>query len=257
MSKRDTEIRRGRCAGSAWETESRPVGCGGFTIIEVMVSIMILAVSVVSIFGAQFATVATVGFSSYSTQAMEIARCRMSEIELEVQVENGFEEGDIDSSGDCCEMLEGDADDFTCSWKVERLEIPDLLTLMAAGRDGGVGDDMGLGMLGDLGGGGMAGNTNMMGAAEDMGMLGAAASFLPMLSDMLGEAIRRVTVTVEWTQGVRKRSFVLSQFLVHPTQGPLQLLNAAADAEDRQEIMEDSQGFGSPNIAPPSGMTGK
>ena len=39
-------------------------GSTGFTIIEVMVSIMILAVSVVSIFGAQFATVATVGFVS-------------------------------------------------------------------------------------------------------------------------------------------------------------------------------------------------
>jgi hypothetical protein len=47
---------------------------------------------------------------------------------------------------------------------------------------------------------------------------------------------------VEWTQGIRKRDFVLSQFLVHPTQGPLQLLNSAADAMDQQEIREDSQG---------------
>ena len=33
---------------------------GGFTIIEVMVAILLLSVSIVSIFGAQFAAVATV-----------------------------------------------------------------------------------------------------------------------------------------------------------------------------------------------------
>jgi prepilin-type N-terminal cleavage/methylation domain-containing protein len=207
-------------------TEDLRTGSGGFTIIEVMISIMILAVSVVSIFGAQFATVATVGFSRYTTQAIELARCRMSEIELEVQVENGFEMGDVTSRGECCEMLENDAAEFTCSWEIKSLEIPDIMSLMAA-QDGGVGMTGGLGVDDSLG---------------DMGMMGAATSFLPMLSDLLGQAIRRVTVTVEWTQGIRKRDFVLSQFLVHPTQGPLQLMNSAADAMDRQEILEDSQG---------------
>ena len=73
----------------------------GFTVMEVMVAIMILAVSVVAIFGAQFAAVATTDFSKYTTHAIQLARCRMSEIELEIQVENGFEEGDVISSGDC------------------------------------------------------------------------------------------------------------------------------------------------------------
>ena len=90
----------------------------GFTIMEVMVSIMILAVSVVSIFGAQFAAIATTKFAKHSTQAIQLARCKMSEIELEIQVENGFEEADVEMTGDCCEMLEGesDIDNFECSW---------------------------------------------------------------------------------------------------------------------------------------------
>ncbi|MCP4195985.1 MAG: prepilin-type N-terminal cleavage/methylation domain-containing protein [Proteobacteria bacterium] len=221
-------------------TADRETGSHGFTIIEVMISIMILSVSVVSIFGAQFATVATVGFSRYTTQAIELARCRMSEIELEVQIENGFELGDVTSRGECCEMLENDTAEFSCSWEIKTLEIPDIMSLMAA-QDGGVG------MSGGLGGGmGILGGSGAGDSLDDMGMLGAVSSFLPMLSDLLGQAIRRVTVTVEWTQGIRKRDFVLSQYLVHPTQGPLQLMNSAADAMDRQEILEDSQGSPSP-----------
>jgi prepilin-type N-terminal cleavage/methylation domain-containing protein len=223
---------------SAPKTGDRGRGSYGFTIIEVMVSIMILAVSVVSIFGAQFATIATVGFSRYTTQAMELARCRMSEIELEVQVENGFEEGDITAGGECCEMIESDTKEFTCSWEIKTLEIPDILSLMAGGQDGGVG------MIEDFGVGD---------SADDMGMMGAAMSFLPMLSDMLGQAIRRVTVKVEWTQGIRKRDFVLSQYLVHPTQGPLQLMNTAADALDREEIIDDATNRPFPGLGMPGG----
>jgi hypothetical protein len=198
-------------------------------------------VSLVSIFGAQFATIATVGFSRYTTQAMELARCRMSEIELEIQVENGFEEGDINAGGECCELLGSDAKEFSCSWEIKTLEMPDILSLMADGQDGGVG------MMGDLG---------LEDSADDMGMLGSITAFLPMMSDMLGQAIRRVTVTVAWTQGIRKRDFVLSQYLVHPTQGPLQLMNSAADALDRQEVLEDATGSTNSNLGL-SGKTGK
>ena len=81
MRVRNRETRPEIRNGSVSKPEPSGTGALGFTIIEVMVSIMILAVSVVSIFGAQFATVATVGFSRYTTQAMELARCRMSEIE--------------------------------------------------------------------------------------------------------------------------------------------------------------------------------
>jgi prepilin-type N-terminal cleavage/methylation domain-containing protein len=209
----------------------------GFTLIEVMVSIMILAISVVSIYGAQFATVATVTYASYATKGIQLARCRMSEIELEIQVDNGFETTDVTSSGDCCEMMEGEADDFTCRWEIKSIELPDLSTLLSSGADGGTG--MGdLSMLEDLG---MSGDMSGAGGAGDTGMLGMVQSFLPFLTEMLQEAIRRVTVTVEWEQGTRKREFMLSQFLVHPTQGPLQLMNAAADMADAAEQMSGAE----------------
>ncbi|MCP4677873.1 MAG: prepilin-type N-terminal cleavage/methylation domain-containing protein [Deltaproteobacteria bacterium] len=204
----------------------------GFTIMEVMVAIMILAVSVVSLFGAQFAAVATTQFSKYTTQAMQLARCRMSEIELEILIENGFEEADVTSSGDCCEVIEGESgiDDFSCSWEIKTIELPDITTLMTSGGvDGGGGmlDDFGMG----LGGGGED-------SMEDMGMMGMVSSFAPMLSEMLKQAIRRVTVTVEWKQGSNTKQFMLAQYLTHPTQGPLQLMQAAATADEWAEEAE-------------------
>ncbi len=203
----------------------------GFTIMEVMVAIMILAVSVVSLFGAQFAAVATTQFSKYTTQAMQLARCKMSEIELEILVENGFEEADVTSSGDCCEAVEGETgiDEFSCNWEIKTIELPDITTLMTSGgADGGGGmlDDFGMGM----GGGGDS--------MEDMGMMGMVSSFAPMLSEMLKQAIRRVTVTVEWKQGSNTKQFMLAQYLTHPTQGPLQLMQAAATAEEWAEEAE-------------------
>ncbi|MDJ0763747.1 MAG: prepilin-type N-terminal cleavage/methylation domain-containing protein [Myxococcota bacterium] len=207
----------------------------GFTIMEVMVAIMILAVSVVSIFGAQFAAVATTDFARYTTQAIELARCRMSEIELEIQTENGFEEADVISSGDCCELLESEPgiDAFECAWEIKAVELPDIATLMSDADGGG-------GFLGDfgLGGGGMGAGDPADNMAE-MDEMGIVSSFAPMLSDMLRQAMRRVTVTVEWEQGPRKRQFVLSQYLTHPTQGPLEFMHGAASAAEMSEAIQE------------------
>jgi hypothetical protein len=75
-------------------------------------------------------------------------------------------------------------------------------------------------------------------AAEDGDFMGVIESFAPMLSDILSEGIRRVTVTVKWKQGNREPEYTLSQFVVHPTEGTLGLLNEAMTAGD----MLDSEG---------------
>ena len=190
----------------------------GFTVMEVMVAVLLLAVAVVSIFGAQFTAVATVDYSRYATTAIQLARCRMSEIELEVVTEGGFEEGDVSQSGDCCEAMEGEenVDLFNCRWELKTVELPDISALLGGGADGGV-----LGGLDPMGGG----------AAGIAGGMGMAASFLPMISEVLRQAMRRVTVKVQWDQGVKQREFALSQYLVHPTQGPLQLMHSAMAAD--------------------------
>ncbi len=219
-------------------------GVFGFTIMEVMVAVMILAVSVVSIFGAQYAAVAATTYSMHTTHAIQLARCKMSEIELEIQIENGFEETDVEMSGDCCELLDGEdsIDEFECSWALEAVELPDMTEMMTGGPDGGGGflDDFGLGD-----------------SEEGFGAAGMFSAYMPMLSEMLRGAIRRVTVKVEWKQGSRKKEFVLSQYLTHPTQGPLELMHGAMNAQEMGEEMGGSTGIpGMDGFRPSGGMSG-
>jgi len=204
---------------------------GGFTIIEVMVAILLLSVSIVSIFGAQFAAVATVEFSRNVTQATQLARCRMSEIELEFLMNDGFEEGDVNESGDCCELLDGESSqtEYTCRWEIKTIEMPDISQMMTGDGDGGVLDDMSGGMMGDMMGDSTGDDLG------DMGM-GMVAPFLPLITELLQQAIRRVTVVVEWNQGSRQKELEIVQYVVHPTQGPLQLMQNVNTMDQMSEM---------------------
>jgi prepilin-type N-terminal cleavage/methylation domain-containing protein len=226
-------------------TPTNIVRPGGFTIIEVMVAILLLSVSIVSIFGAQFAAVATVEYSRNVTQAAQLARCRMSEIELEFLMNDGFEEGDIISSGECCELLDGESSqaDYTCRWEIKTIEMPDISQMMTGGGDGGVLDDMSGGMMGDMMGDSTGDDLGEMG----MGMIGP---FLPLITELLQQAIRRVTVVVEWTQGSRQKELEIVQYVVHPTQGPLQLMQQV-------NTMDQISEMGNPEEMPTSGKGGK
>ncbi len=206
----------------------------GFTIMEVMVAIMILAVSVVSIFGAQFTAVAATEFSKNITQAINLAECKMNEIELEILTEDGFKLGNVDESGECCEAMDDEHLDgeFECSWEIKVVELPDLSEALLGGADGGGG------LLGDLSLGTSSLEEND--PAEEGDFMGVVESFAPMLSDILSEGIRRVSVTVRWKQGAREPEYTLSQFVVHPTEGTMGLLTQAM-ADDG---LSDSEGVG-------------
>ncbi len=203
----------------------RSRGQGGFTIMEVMVAVLILAVSIVSIFGAQFAAIATVDYARFTTHATQLARCKMNEIELEFLTEGGFEVDDVLDSGDCCEFLDSEDDvaDFQCNWEIKSIEMPDITEMLSGGADGGLLDDFDLG--------------ETTGMDDEMGE-GMMAAFGPMISEMLKQAIRRVTVTVSWEQGSKKREYRLSQYVVHPTQGPLELMHEASSVDEMIEEQE-------------------
>lgn len=231
----------------------RQASPSGFTILEVMVAVMIFAVAVVSIFGAQFTSISTARYARYTTAAIELARCKMSELELEIQINDSFDEGSVSSSGACCELLDGETmvGEFECRWQIEPVEMPNLGSLLMGGGNDGTDPD-------GEGGGGLLGGLGLdMGDTDggDMG-LGIIASMAPMLGDLLKQAIRRVTVTVEWKQGPSQKEFAIQQYLVHPTQGPdLMMLNAAADTQEAMDNL--SQSFGDDpgaSSAPRGGM---
>jgi hypothetical protein len=203
-----------------------------------MVAMLIFAIAIVTIFGAQFSALSTTEFARHTTMATELARCRMSEIELEILQNGGFEEGDVVQSGDCCEALEGDesAAEYTCRWEIKTIELPDPTQMLSGGADGGVED----GMFGDLLGG--TGDVSGDETGGEMG-LDMVSAYLPMVTDLLEQAIRRVTVSVEWKlSSGDDRSLSVVQFVTHPTQGPLALMQQAGAASQ----LEEQMGLGDP-----------
>jgi hypothetical protein len=58
------------------------------------------------------------------------------------------------------------------------------------------------------------------------------SQFMPMITTLLEQAIRRVTVKVMWKEGSAEKDFKLVQYVTHPSEGPLKLLQEAAAMED-------------------------
>ena len=207
----------------------------GFTIIEILVATLLLATSLVAIFGAQFAAVAGTNYARNLTAATQLGKCRMSEIELLI-LEEGFQEGSVVESGPCCEFMEGETlIEFNCEWEIEEVEFPDMpLT----------GDEDGEGLVGEngsftqslLGGsGGAIGQGLGSSTMDDMAQMG-----LGMVSELLEQAIRKVTVRVSWKEGIATKDFVLVQYVTHPSQGPLKLMQEASAAEDLQSTLQNA-----------------
>jgi general secretion pathway protein I len=205
-------------------------GSRGFTLLEVMVAVAILGVSLASLFSAQTGTVGATQYIKHVAVASELARCRMSEIELEV-LRDGFEIAEFEdwADGPCCELrdervrLPGD-DPFRCRWRFETVTLPSVGDAQTAAGDAA-----------------MEGDTEAAAGAMSMGILGP---LLPVVQQLLEQAIRRATVQVLWDDGERERSVQVVQYLTNPAQGALGGLLRGSEVE---RAVEDSE-----NVPPPS-----
>lgn len=227
----------------------------GFTLLEVLVALAILGLGLVVILSSQAGLFSSASRGEHLTVASNLLRCKMSEIELTL-AQKGFSLTDENDEGDCCE---DESEGYTCSWKIERVELPPLPEASLDG-DGGVPGPAGSAGLkgpGDLsfgtppaggpaagpGAGGPMGALmgiaatqgaslgdkatpgsvmQQLGSTGTSGMEGMVMGFVyPSLKPMLEASIRRVTVTVKWTEGQRKRDMEVTQFLTRPQEGQL------------------------------------
>ncbi|HEY4012517.1 MAG TPA: prepilin-type N-terminal cleavage/methylation domain-containing protein [Polyangiaceae bacterium] len=225
----------------------------GFSLLEVMMAVALFGAVVTTILSAQAGLVAGNQTAANLSAAVELGRCRMSEVE-EKQLKLGFPEiEEKDESQTCCDDRE--VTGFTCEWKVERVTLPQATAL---GADAGAGSlfGSGLGLSGGSGGasssgglGGLPGSlggilSNPMGGAQldfDAGLQnigsslqnsfgGAGAQGLltmvfsivyPSLKPLLESAIRRVTVIIRWKEGAVARDFTLTQYITNPSRAGL------------------------------------
>ena len=238
------------------------------------------------ILSAQAGLVASDRTAINMSQAIEIARCRMSEIE-EKELKLGYPEiEEKDMSRACCN--EKEVAGFSCEWKIERILLPQPqgmggdaglgsllgggLGLTDGGLDGALAFDampptsiagpMGTTLINPLGGAGLdfdAGLQNIgaqlqqsMGGAGMSGLLTMVFSLVyPSLKPMLEAGIRKVTVTIHWNEGLKVRDFVLTQYLTNPSRAGLlaDVMDAGGFAEGGG--LPTSLGGSSPGAAVP------
>jgi general secretion pathway protein I len=184
--------------------------CEGFTLLEVMVAIAILAMSLTAIFSTQVQNVSMSNHTKWITVANLMGRCKMSEIELELR-RDGFPEADeSESARECCEIFEND--DFNCSWKIQRVELPSTIDVETAMGEAMTQDSLS-GFIGDF----QAERINNQ--LSSMGGMGALSSLLPLINDLLVGTIRRINLTVKWKERGKKKEMELTQYVVNPGEG--------------------------------------
>lgn len=229
-----------------------------FTLLEVMVSVAILGLALTAILSAQFGAVKAVQHARHMSVATGLARCRMSEIEIQL-TRDGFQELDEVSQGPCCE-----GDDnlrMTCEWRIERPKFPAPQYGQLDLDSGLGGDGNALGRLaegsqdGSLNGAKSVGDVaNVLGGQEGVGELaaggvGGVASMVmgmvyPDLKAIFEASTRRVTVTVVWQEGQRDYDLEVVQWITQPQPG----LVAYGDEGD-----EDATSIGNGGLLSPSG----
>jgi general secretion pathway protein I len=211
-------------------------GARAFTLLEVMVAVAILGLGLVTLLTAQTGLFASSKRAGTLSEAIGLARCKMSEIE-EHLLRQGYQLTTEDEEGPCCE---DDDSALRCKWSIATVMLPEFsmsspdagaaegeeesastMTLDGLGeaKDSlAKGDTQGaVGNMQEMMSGGMASGGPSMGAGAlaplAMGMV------YPQLKAMLEASIRKVTVQVVWMEGRTERDFTVTQYITNPQAG--------------------------------------
>jgi general secretion pathway protein I len=258
----------------------------GFTLLEVMVAVAILALSLTAIFSSEAGAVKMAYRSRKMGVATLLARCKMGEIEEEI-AKLGLPAVFDSGSDACCE--DAPAEGFTCDWEVDLIVMPETMFLTdeedkdpsaqkdkaaqgaqaAQNNPSGFGNAPGVpGALPPLPGAAATGTPPPGGAntatdplsalnkpsAEEMlsgGALGGIATMAmsmvyPSLKPWFEAQIRRATVTVRWKEGSNEHSFDVTQYLVADPPAAL----SPEEAAKVNQGLQQQNGLGAPQAAP-------
>jgi prepilin-type N-terminal cleavage/methylation domain-containing protein len=169
----------------------------GFSLLEVMVALGILAMALVVLVGITTNNVRNTQHAKMVTIATFLARAKMAEVE-DLVLEEGFTENDSEEEGDFGQ--EGWPDIY---WKtiIEKIELPTDMAQQAQ----------------EAAQGSMEANSDNPLAAMAGFMGGFMSTLIEPVRVGLEESVRRVTVRVSWHEvGRPDRSFEVDTFITDP-----------------------------------------
>jgi len=196
----------------------------GFTLLEVMISLAILAIALVAISGLNGGAVTMHAYGRRATEATLLLRGKMLDVEDDLQ-KNGFSDFDDEKHGD---FTDDGAPPY--AWSAEilrpdvRLDPAQLLSLIGGGTQGQGGTSRtgslasaASALAGSLLGGSGSAPVPSGGAAAALlsgpigGILqGQATTFI----ETLKKSVREIRLTVSWSDGKDRRSVSASQIVV-------------------------------------------
>jgi prepilin-type N-terminal cleavage/methylation domain-containing protein len=217
----------------------------GFTLIEVMLALAILAMGLAVLIKDTANNIASTEGAHMDGVVSDLARYQMGEIEEKLEKE-GFQETLDHKDGNFSEQ---GWESVTWEYKIEPVELPDLGAVQtmaskemqqkqlaaggnAAGSGSGTGAGSGsmdpndmstmfgnsalggmLGMFGGMGGGmGMGGGSGGMGAADAKGAMFIQSQY-ELVKQVLKASIRKITLTVRWEVMQEKRSMDVVEYI--------------------------------------------
>jgi general secretion pathway protein I len=215
----------------------------GFTLLEVMIAVVILAVGLSSLFTSEGGAIRIAQRARTTTVATLLARCKMGEIEEKIAKE-GWPATAMDERDECCEDAEHEG--YTCEWKIDRIVLPESVDMgedasesalekLKAGSEtdpnaptppGGPQtppatpeqpdplQNMGIPLTGL---GGLTGGTDAEGTGGGVDPISSLVMefAFPVMKPIIEEQVRRATVRVVWKEGSSEQSFEVVQFLVN------------------------------------------
>ena len=176
----------------------------GFTLLEVMVALAILAVSLTALLGTQSSSVVLSRYITETSVATMLARGKILDLEHKLK-KDGFDAfGEDTESGNF-----GDEGHPEMKWEalIEKIEV-DESAVQSISQDAPQTREDVVGKLSE--------NPQLQGM--DLSNInfnpGMIFTFLPTAIEMLGEKVRKCTLTVSWRDGNRTRSLVLQTYFV-------------------------------------------
>jgi general secretion pathway protein I len=191
----------------------------GFTLLEVMLALSILAVALVGLLGRTTGNVRFTQESAMRGTAAALARGQMYEIEDQL-LREGFQDLDQELEGD---FQEQGWPQIHWEAAIEKVEIPGMEGMKAMqggtgegeggegeaqGAGGMIGSILSMGGMGGLGGGGEGEDTSV-----DAAMI---SSQFEMFRQVLEASIRKVTLTLTWKVGHEDQQMVVVCYFTDP-----------------------------------------
>jgi general secretion pathway protein I len=242
-------------------SQATGLGQAGFTLLEVLVALGILATAYVALLQTLSGSIRLSTYGRQVTVAAFLAQAKLEQTE-EKLIKDGFP---VDSDVTKGTFEESGYPGYRWKMEVRKIELPigDALNYLMSDRGGK--DDKknealnkalgrSVGNLFGSGGSGLAGllggsSASALGQAGGSGMTSAALSTLggsaEMISKQIEEQLREMQLTVEWGEGGPGRQLVVTTHIVNIPQAP-----AAAGA---QPALTPSPGGPGLNLTNPAG----